>query len=89
MKLIGMNYTTNQNGTRFTTLHLTDEFEAYYNNHENGRSCVGLKSSSVYVGDFDCSALKLGMEIDILYDRAITTAKGTFQPIKRIDIVSK
>ncbi|WP_281418861.1 hypothetical protein [Vallitalea pronyensis] len=41
------------------------------------------------IGNYDCSALKVGMDIDILYDKAITTAKGTFQTIKRIDVISK
>ncbi len=88
MKILGMNF-TNTNGHRTTTIHVAEEFNAYYSNVEAGRGCVGMKVESVYVGDYDCSALKVGMDIDILYDKAITTAKGTFQPIKRIDVVSK
>ena len=43
----------------------------------------------MYVGDFDCSSLKVGTFIDISYDKAITSSKGTFQKIKRIDVVSE
>lgn len=87
MKILGMNYSMNANGQKTTTLQVAEEFNAYYTNVEAGRGCVGMKVESVYVGDYDCSALKVGMDIDILYDKAITTAKGTFQQIKRIDIV--
>ncbi|KAB1434310.1 hypothetical protein [Candidatus Galacturonibacter soehngenii] len=87
MKLVGLNYTTNANGGRNTTLQVTEEYNAYYTNKETGRGCIGVKVDSIYIGDIDCSELKIGMELDILYDKAITTAKGTFQPIKRIDIL--
>lgn len=87
MTIIGMNYTVNSNGVQTTTLHLADEFNAYYSNEEAGRGCVGKKVENVYVGDYDCSNLKVGMEIEIYYDKAVTTSKGTFQPIKKIEIL--
>lgn len=87
MKILGMNYSTNANGQKATMIHVSEEFNSYYTNAEGGRGCVGMKADSVYVGNYDCSALKVGMDIDILYDKAITTAKGTFQPIKRIDVI--
>ncbi|MBN7774404.1 hypothetical protein [Clostridium aminobutyricum] len=87
MHLVGLNYTTNANGFRNTTLQVTDNYNSYYSNAEAGRACAGVKCDSIYVGDVDCSGLKIGMDIDILYDKAISTAKGTFQPIKRIDIL--
>lgn len=87
MKLIGLHYTTNAKGERSTTLQVTDKYDAYYSNVEAGRGCSGEKVESIYVGSYDCSALKVGMEIEISYERAITTAKGTFQQIKRIDII--
>lgn len=88
MKLIGLNYSTNAEGRKVSTLHVADDFNSYYTNAEAGRGCTGQKVDSVYVGDFDCSNLKVGMDIDILYDKAIVTAKGkAFQPIKRIDIL--
>lgn len=87
MQIVGMNYVTNSLGKKNTTLQVIDEYNPYYNNAEAGRGCVGMKAESIYVGDFDCSELKIGMDIEILYDRAITTSKGTFQPIKRIDVI--
>ena len=45
------------------------------------------KVESIYVGSIDCSALRVGQEIEVLYEKAITTAKGTFQPIKRIEVI--
>lgn len=87
MKLIGIHYSTNAEGKKVSTLHIAEDFNSYYDAKEAGRGCAGQKVDSVYVGNFDCSNLKVGMEIDICYDKAITTAKGTFQPIKRIDIL--
>lgn len=89
MKLVGLNYTTNSDGCRITTLQVTDQYNAYYSNAEAGRGCAGVKVESIYVGDIDCSGLKIGMDIEVIYDKAITTSKGTFQGIKRIDILSK
>lgn len=87
MHLVGLNYTTNENGSKNTTLQVTDDYNSYYSNAEAGRGCMGVKVDSIYVGDIDCSGLKIGMDIDILYDKAIMTAKGTFQPVKRIEII--
>lgn len=87
MRLVGYNYTKNPNGGKNTTLQVTDDYNTYYSDADAGRGCMGVKVDSIYVGDIDCSALKIGMDIDILYDKAITTTKGTFQPIKRIDII--
>jgi hypothetical protein len=89
MHLVGFNYTTNADGHKNTTLQVTDNYNPYYSNVEAGRGCMGVKVDSIYVGNIDCSALKIGMDIDIVYDKAITTARGTFQPIKRIEVVSK
>lgn len=87
MRLVGLNYTTNVEGRKNTTLQVTDEYNSYYSNAEAGRGCMGVKVEAIYVGDIDCSALKIGQEIEVLYDKAITTARGTFQPIKRIDLI--
>lgn len=88
MTVVGINRAVNANGVINTTLHVTEDFDGYYTNTEAGRSCEGKKVSSIYVGTYDCSKIKIGMEIDISYEKAITTAKGTYQPIKRIDIIS-
>jgi len=88
-QIIGINQAESEHGTVSTTLQLASEFDAYYDNPDAGRTCEGLKAESVYVGSYDCSKLKVGQEIEIFYDKAITTAKGTFQPVKKIEIVSK
>ena len=89
MKIIGINYTINDDGVRKSTLHVVTEFDEYYQSDSEGkRGCVGHKAESIYVGEYDCSSLKVGMMIDVLYDRAISTRNGTYQPIKRIDVLS-
>lgn len=89
MKILGMNYSTNSNGQKTTTIHVAEDFNSYYTDANVGRGCEGMKVDSIYVGTYDCSGLKVGMNVDILYDKAVTTAKGTFQSIKRIDVLSK
>ena len=89
MTIVGMSYTTHGNGEESTTIYVTDDFNEYYKNTEAGRGCIGKKVDSIYVGNYDCANLKVGMEIDVLYDKAVTTSKGTFQSIKRIDVLSK
>lgn len=88
MKLLGMNFTTNAFGEKLTTLHIVEAFDSYYTNEEAGRGCIGNKVEAIYVGNYDCSFLTVGDEIDIFYDKAVTTKKGgTFQPIKRIEVI--
>lgn len=89
MRIIGMSFTT-KNGQRMYTINVATPFDAYYKNAEAGRCAVGEQVESIYVGALDCSALKVGMEIELIYDRMRTLANGkTFQPIKRIDVISK
>lgn len=87
-EIIGISTSESSNGKINTTLYLASEFSEYQQNPEEGRSCVGRKAEAVYVGGYDCSSLRLGMKIEIYYDKAISTAKGTFQPVKRIEIIS-
>lgn len=87
MQIVGISYTTNKNAEKVYTLYVTAPFDAYNKAEDGSRGCVGKRVESIYVGVYDCSALKVGMEIDISYDKAITTARGTFQPIKRIDVI--
>ncbi len=89
MTVLGINRTVNADGVTNTTLHVAEDFDSYYTNPEAGRTCEGKRVSSVYVGSYDCSKIKVGMEIDISYEKAITTAKGTFQKIKQITTLSK
>ena len=48
-------------------------FPDYYNDPEKGRSCVGQRVGSIYVGDYDRTAIKPGMEVEIYYDKAVPT----------------
>lgn len=90
MTILGINCNINSNGELVSTLHTSDDFPEYFNNADAGRHCIGKKVESIYVGTYDCSALKVGMEIDIYYDKAISTAKGgIYQPIKDIVPISK
>lgn len=89
MTILGMNQSRNADGEWITTLQVADEYNAYYSNAEAGRKCVGQKVDSIYVGTYDVSALKVGMSIEILYDKAISTKNGVFQPIKRIETITK
>lgn len=86
MTIVGMNSSLNSKGEKVVTLHVTEPFDAYYTDKENGKTCSGLKVESIYVGTYDCDELDIGMEIEILYDKAVTTKRGTFQPIKRIEM---
>ncbi len=89
MTIVGINQNMNSEGECITTLHVVEEFPTYYSKPEAGRRCVGQKVDTIYAGNHDCSGLKVGMNIDVLYDKAITTKSGTFQTIKRIDIINK
>ena len=88
MVILGLSHTTNNIGATITTIYVSDEFDSYYSNAEAGRGCIGQKTDSIYVGDFDCSTLKPGMDIDIFYDKAISTKNGFYQPVKKI-VVNK
>jgi len=89
MKLIGMSYTT-KHGERRYTLEVADTFDSYFQNAEAGRYAIGEKVESIYVGSLDCSQLKVGMDIELIYGRMRTLADGTaYQPIKRIDVLTK
>ena len=89
MKILGKNSTKTSDGRTTTTLHVADAFPDYYNNPEKGRSCVGQRTDSIYVADYDTSAIKPGMEVEIYYDKAVSTKNGVYQPIKRIEIIGK
>jgi len=89
MEIIGISYVT-KNGKTNYTLEVADDYPSYFQNAETGRYAVGRKGESIYVGSLDCSQLKVGMEIEIIYDRMCTLANGkTYQPIKRIEVLTK
>ena len=54
-------------------LYVTEPFDSYYKNDAGTRSFENTKALSVYVGTYECAGLKLCMEIDISYDKAIIT----------------
>lgn len=87
MMIIGISYYMNKNSERTYTLHVSEPFEAYFSSDDGSRGCVGQKTDSIFVGNYDCSTLKPGMEIDIFFDRAISTRSGSYQPVKRIDVI--
>lgn len=86
--VVGIHFSLNAQGKQVSTLHIVEPFEAYYSAEDKSRGCYGKKVSTVYVGDYDCSGIKVGSEIEIYYGKAITTKNGTFQTIKQIDIIS-
>ena len=51
-------------------------FPDYYNDPEKGSSCVGQRVGSIYVGDYDRTAIKPGMEVEIYYDKAVPTKEA-------------
>lgn len=87
MELVGLNWSVNGSGNKVYTLHVAEMYGAYFSDAANGRGCVGMRTEEVYAGNVDCSHLKPGMQIDILYDRAVTTSKGTFQVVKRVEVI--
>lgn len=88
MKIIGISYSTNELGEKSYTLHCTEAFPEYANNTEKGRYAKGNKVEVLYVGKYDCSNFKIGDELAIYYDKAVTTKTGTFQPVKKIDVIN-
>ncbi len=87
MKIVGINFVVNEDGVKKTTLHTMSEFDSFYSGGEN-RGCVGHMVENVYVGDYDCSQLKVGMLIEVYYEKAISTKNGSYQRVKKIDILS-
>lgn len=87
MTIIGMNYTTSSEGKKNYTLQVADEYDSYYSNAEAGRGCIGQKTDAIYVGAYDCSQIKVGMQIEVMYDKAVNTRNGIYQPIKKIVVV--
>lgn len=89
MKIVGIHFSTKPDGQQSTTLHVEEEFNSYYKDEAAGRGCAGKKVETIYIGGYDCSGLEIGSEIEIYYDRARESSKGTFQPIKLIQVIGK
>lgn len=88
-KVIGIQMNTTKDGRISTILHLMGAFPAYSNNTAAGRNAVGNAVEVVYVGTVDCAHVKVGSIVDVIYDKAITTRKGTFQSVKRVELVKQ
>ena len=85
MKVVGMNYSVKANG-KVTTLYVEQDFEPFYKDEDGTKGFVGKRAESIYAGYYDCSQLKVGDEIEIYYDKAMTLKSGkTFQTIKKIE----
>lgn len=90
MQVVGINYTTDSDGNRRTTIHVVDDFDPYYSNADAGRGCAGRRVESIYVGTLDCSQIKVNSHVEIMYDKARSSKDGKFyQPIKDIRLVEK
>lgn len=87
MTVVGIHFVVNQHGERTATLHVIEDFEAFYNNEEIGRSCKGQKCETIYVGTTDVSNIEVGSTIDVAYDKAIQTKNGLYQPVKSIEVL--
>ena len=88
MILLGISYNTGSNGTRYSTLYVQLDFDAYYNDPEAGRGCIGVRAEAISVGAYDTSNLKPGMHIESSFDPARTSKTGkTFQSVKKIEIL--
>ncbi len=83
MYVVGMNYSTNADGKRVTTLHVSEPFNEYYSNSEAGRGCMGERVESIFVGTYDVSNIEIGSQIVILYEKA----RGSYQPLHSIQII--
>ncbi len=87
MRILGINCSKNASKETVYTLHLATNFEPYYSDKHYERTCIGERVESIYVGTYDCSDLDVGMEVEIYYDRAKTSSKGTYQTVKKIEII--
>ena len=86
MTIMGI-VTSKKGGKEATTLHVLGGFDAYQLNPDSGYVCQGQKAENIFVGGYDCSDLEIGQKIEIYYGKAITTAKGTFQPVTLIRVI--
>ena len=78
MTIVGIS--SNESGGRiYTTLHVVRDFDNYQ----------GQKGEAINAGGYDCSGLEVGQEIEVYYQKAIATAKGTFQPVALIRVLSE
>ncbi len=89
MTVLGIQNSKTKSGTKVTTLHVSEDFESYYTDKDKGRECAGKRVESIYVGEYDCTDIKIGSEIEVFYGKAVSTPRGTFSPIRKIEVVAK
>lgn len=85
MTVTDKHYYTNKDGQMVTALHVTEPFDSYY--YGDGKGAEGLKVDTIYAGTVDCSKVQVGNEIEVFYDKAVTTKNGSYSPVKKIQIV--
>lgn len=88
LEVVGIQLSVNKKGETTTTLHMLGEFPDYYNVSE-GKAAIGKMALSEYMGTIDCSHIEVGALVDVVYDKAVTTSKGTFQPVRRVDVIKQ
>jgi len=77
-----------KNGTTTSTLHLAEEPSEF--NNRDGRKALGKVVSTVYVGEYDCSSLRIGQEVEIFFSQAFKSNTGNvFQQVKLIQPITK
>lgn len=82
MKVLGIY----QNGNK-KTIHVSYPPESYFNNPDADRIFEGEAVKSIYVGDMDITGIKIGTEIDVFYGESISTKRGQYSPIRRIEVL--
>ena len=69
------------------TLHVSLEFNSYYNDQNGQRKAQGRMTKQIYIGEYDISNLKVGSEVEIYYGESISSKNGVYAPVKKIDII--
>ena len=86
--VIGIHTTKSASGDFLMTLHLASEFEKYYDDTDNGRSCEGKKVKILYIGDMAVENLEVGSTIRYSFGEAIKTKKGEiYQPVEELEVI--
>lgn len=75
------------NNTGKITLHVSMEFDGYYNDPTGQRKAQGRMTKQIYIGEYDISNLKVGTEVEIYYGEPISSKNGVYAPIKKIEIL--
>lgn len=90
MKVLGIQRSF-KNGKSATTLHTESEFAEWLKDEAAGRSAIGKQVETIYVGDYDCSSLKVGDSVEIYFSQAFKNGAtgAVYQQVKLIQVVNK